>query len=370
MNTQSTKIPASAVPTTTEGLADWLQLARSRRVGPVTFVRLMREHGDARAALRALPAIAKDAGVSNYEIFPRQMALDEISAGMRAGARLLCLGSTDYPKLLPLINDPPPLLWARGNVALAARPCVAIVGARNASSLGRRMAVSLAADLSSAGFSVVSGLARGIDGEAHKAALSGGTIAVLAGGIDMVYPRENFQLYENIVEKGLLLSEMPMGVQPQARHFPRRNRIISGLSQALVVVEGASRSGSLITARDALDQGREVMAVPGNPFDARAAGCNMLIRDGATLIRSAKDIQEALTISEVEQPIEKIEKTPEIQGDVTAQVLALLGPTPVTEDMLIRQTGLPPERVLSTLVDLELGQKIERSQGGMVALAV
>lgn len=370
MTEHSAKIPRAALPETPAQVADWLQLVRSRRVGPVTFIRLIREHGSAQAALLALPEVARQAGVSDYQVFPRSKVEAELTAGANVNARLLCLGTTDYPPLLAMISDPPPVLWAIGDSTLAARACVAIVGARNASSLGLRMSAKLAAGLAEHGFSVVSGLARGIDGEAHKAALSGGTIAVQAGGVDTVYPRENAQLSENIGKSGLRLSEMPMGMPPQARHFPRRNRIISGLSRALVVVEGASKSGSLITARDALDQGREVMAVPGNPFDARAAGCNMLIRDGATLVRSAADIIEALSVPE---PPEVCETTPQISnpaGDLPAVVLSLLSPTPVPEDTLIRQTGWPSEAVLSTLIDLELTQKIERGAGGTVAIAV
>ena len=362
------KIPRAALPASDEERLDWLQLARSRRVGPVTFIRLLREHGSAAAALAALPEIARAANVENYAAFPRDEARREYETGLKSGARLLCLGAPDYPPLLALIPDPPPLLWSIGDRALAARDCIALVGARNASSLGLRMAAALARDLSGHGFTVVSGLARGIDAAAHRAALDGGTIAVQAGGVDTIYPRENAELSEKIAKSGLRLSEMPIGITPQARHFPRRNRLISGLSRALVVIEGASRSGSLITARDALDQGREVMAVPGNPFDARAAGCNMLIRDGATLVRSADDIIAALAPAEPEPHPAPPPAPPPPGGDLAARVLSLLGPTPIPEDMLIRETGHPSAAVLSTLVDLEIAQKITRAEGGTVAL--
>ncbi len=294
---QTAKIPPEALPRSVEGQLDWLRLTRSRRVGPATFIRLLREFGSAAAALDALPGIAAEAGVRDYAAAPRGEALAEWRAADAAGARPLLLGAPDYPPLLATIADPPPLVWALGEPALAARPAVALVGARNASALGGRMASRLAAELGGMGFVVVSGLARGIDAAAHRAALTTGTIASQAGGLDVVYPPENAGLAAEIAAQGLRLSEMPMGHAPRAQDFPRRNRIVSGLALGVVVVEGALRSGSLITARNALDQGREVMAVPGNPMDARAGGCNALIRDGATLVRSAADVAEALAES-------------------------------------------------------------------------
>ncbi|MBD3786930.1 MAG: DNA-protecting protein DprA, partial [Sphingomonadales bacterium] len=281
-------------PTTEEDDLSRLRLIRSRRVGPSTFHRLITEHGSAAAALAALPEVARAAGDPDYKVFPEGIARAEIAAGRRAGARLLHWGTPDYPALLAETADAPPVLWALGNVALAARPCVALVGARNASSLGARMARRLAEDLGRAGFVVVSGLARGIDAEAHRAALPSGTIAAQAGGIDVIYPPENADLAAAIAAQGLRLSEHPPGMEPRAQHFPLRNRIISGLSLGTVVIEAAARSGSLITARTAADQGREVMAVPGHPMDGRAFGCNALIRDGATLIRGIEDILEVL----------------------------------------------------------------------------
>ena len=283
-------------PTTEDDRVSWLRLLRSRRVGPATFYRLMAEQGSAAAALDALPGIAQAAGVADYRPCPEAVARAEMRTAHGAGARLLTVADPDYPPLLCQIEDAPPLLWAMGDMALLSAPAIAMVGARNASSLGLRMARGLAADLGRAGQVVVSGLARGIDAAAHAAAHDqSGTIAVMAGGVDVLYPPENATLARAMLDGGgLLLSEQPMGTRPQARHFPRRNRLISGLCRALVVVEAAAKSGSLITARSALDQGREVLAVPGHPFDARAAGCNMLIRDGARLVRCADDVIEAL----------------------------------------------------------------------------
>ncbi|WP_461307895.1 DNA-processing protein DprA, partial [Albidovulum sp.] len=281
-------------PTTEDDRLTWLRLIRSRRVGPVTFWRLLEEHGSARDALAALPDVARAAGLTSYEPFSEAAARREIRDGRRLGAHLLCRGDPLYPALLAQIPDAPPLLWVLGHPELLARPAVALVGARNASSLGTRMARKLAEGLGAAGYVVVSGLARGIDAAAHVAALPGGTVAVMAGGADAVYPAENASLAAEIRARGAILSEQPIGMSPLARHFPLRNRIISGLARALVVIEAAAQSGSLITARAALEQGREVMAVPGHPFDGRAAGCNMLLRDGATLVRNADDVIAAL----------------------------------------------------------------------------
>ena len=272
----------------------WLRLLRSRRVGVSTFFRLMSEYGSAEAALDVLPDIAADAGVKDYRVFSTDAARDEWERARQAGAVPIAYGAPDYPEPLAQIPDPPPFVWTLGDAAILHRPMVAVIGARNASSLGTRMARKLASELGEAGYVVVSGLARGIDTAAHLAAIDTGTVSVFAGGVDIVYPAENAVLAQEIQEKGLRLSERPVGLAPQARDFPRRNRIVSGLAQAVVVVEAAAKSGSLITARTALDQGRDVLSVPGHPFDARAAGSNFLIRDGATLVRSAKDVIEAI----------------------------------------------------------------------------
>ena len=261
-------------PTTEDDCFAWLRLLRSRRVGVSTFHRLMAEHGTAQNALAALPEVAKQAGLDAYEICSARVIEAELKAAKAANAQLLCLGAAEYPELLATLPDAPPMLWAVGDISLLQRPSISIVGARNASSLGTRMARALASELGEKGHVIVSGLARGVDTAAHLASIDSGTIAVMAGGVDVIYPAENTHLARDVAKKGLKLSEQPMGLQPMARHFPRRNRIISGLARAVVVVEAASKSGSLITARDALDQGREVLAVPGHPFDATGDGRN------------------------------------------------------------------------------------------------
>ncbi len=332
---------------------------------------MLSEHGTAAAALDALPQIARDAGVKDYAAFSHKAAYDELSNGTAMGLKLIAHADPTYPEALRHIPDPPPLLWTMGDLSLLNRPAIAIVGARNASSLGVRMTRKLVTDLGAEGITVVSGLARGIDAAAHTAALTTGTIAVQAGGVDVVYPRENAALHDDIATQGLRLSENPLGLIPQARHFPQRNRIIAGLAQATLVVEGALRSGSLITARDSAELGREVMAVPGSPMDPRAAGCNALIRDGATLIRSAQDVIDSLPkpvqphIDTPQQPT--LPFTPPDQ--ITATILNLLGPTAVAEDSLIRDVGLPAAEITPHLTALELEGKILRQPGGMLALA-
>lgn len=369
-------------PTTDQDRLCRLRLIRSRRVGPMTFHRLIAEHGSAAAALAALPEIARASGVEGYAPCPAAVALQEMQAGQAAGARLICLGEAEYPAALAGVADAPPVIWARGDATLLARPMVALVGARNASSLGLRMARRLAEGLAEAGFVVVSGLARGIDAEAHRAALAGGTVAALAGGVDVVYPAENAALADSIAAQGCLISEQPPGLDPQARHFPLRNRIVSGLARALVVVEAAARSGSLITAKEAADQGREVLVVPGHPFDARAAGCNALIRDGATLVRSAADVLEALGNGPVAPPVKlapvqaKPAHVPEAASRGPAPLAALpdlilsrLSPSPVAEDQLIRDLSVPASEVMPQLLALELEGRLVRQPGGLVARA-
>ncbi len=364
-------------PTTEDDRFSWLRLLRSRRIGIATFYRLLAEHGTAQNALAALPEVARAAGVEGYEICPAGVIAAEIKAAKAAHARLLCLGDAEYPPMLTDLSDAPPMLWAVGDTALPHRPTVALVGARNASSLGTRMTRALAQDLGTLGHVIASGLARGIDTAAHISALKTGTIAVLAGGVDVIYPAENTSLAQDIRAGGLLLSEQPMGMVPKANHFPRRNRIISGLAQAVVVVEAAARSGSLITARDALDQGREVLAVPGHPFDARAAGCNLLIRDGATLVRNSEDVIAALpAAAPLAAPMQ-----PDLLNDLPSerhnlgptaalhrQILSRLGPSPVAEDQLIRDLSAPAGAVAPALVDLELDGKIKRQSGGLLSL--
>lgn len=371
----------------------WLRLLRSRRVGVTTFFRLLAEHGSARAALRALPSVARAAGIEGYAPCPEGVALAEYRRGLAQGARLLLRGDADYPPALALLPDAPPLLWALGDVALLSRPMVALVGSRNASSLGLRMARSLAAGLGEKGFVIVSGLARGIDTATHEAALPTGTVAVMAGGVDHIYPPENAGLAARIAEQGLRLSEHPVGMEPQARHFPARNRIIAGLSLGVVVVEAAERSGSLITARQASDQGREVMAVPGHPLDPRAAGCNTLIRDGATLVRSVADVEEALapalagmrwgaslpapapasgdpsrSVPASPPPaVAAPSPAPTRATDLRSRILERLGPSPLAEDQLIRDLAIPFATVAPVLLDLEIEGLIRRQPGGLLA---
>ncbi len=368
-------------PRTEDDRLDRLRLVRSRRVGAVTFHRLMAEHGTARAALAALPGIALAAGVENYEICPLGVVQAEAKQGRALGARLLVHGAAGYPAALTDLPDAPPVLWALGDLALLDRPSVAMVGARNASSLGLRMARRLGQGLSEAGFTVVSGLARGIDAAAHEAALEGEgrTIAVMAGGIDVIYPPENAALAARIAALGCRISEHPPGLVPQARHFPLRNRIVAGLGRAVVVVEAAARSGSLITAKAALDYGREVMAVPGHPFDARASGCNMLIRDGALLVRGPADVAEALGAPTLAEPDLRLPVQPPLPGpqaprrplkDVAllhSMILSRLGPSPLAEDQLVRDLKLSPAELAPELLNLELDGRIARQPGGLLS---
>ena len=361
---------------------DCLRLIRSRRVGAVTWHRLVQEHGSAQAALVALPDVARAAGVENYAPCPLDVVRHELSQGQTAGAHLIVWGTSDYPPALLDLPDAPPVLWVKGDAALLHRPMIALVGARNASSLGLRMARRLADGLGQAGLVTVSGLARGIDAEVHQATLGTGTVAVQAGGVDVIYPVENTELAAKVAADGCLVSEQPMGLQPQARHFPLRNRIVAGLARGVVVVEAAARSGSLITARTALDQGRDVFAVPGHPFDARASGCNMLIRDGAALVRGPQDVLDALGAEVVTFPSSNVpdpEDQPPLPGPVPAQrpladvaalhslILDRLGPSPLAEDQLIRDLSLPPATVAAQLLTLELDGRVQRSAGGLIA---
>ncbi|MEN8894040.1 MAG: DNA-processing protein DprA [Planktotalea arctica] len=371
-------------PTPVDVRASWLRRLRSRRVGISTFYRLLSEHGSAAAALQALPDIAAEAGLTKYQICSEQQVQSELAAAARVGAQLVCRGEAAYPDLLAEIPDAPPLVWLRGRAGALTRPMIALVGARNASSLGTRMARALSSELAEAGYVIVSGLARGIDTCAHLAAAKQGSIAVLAGGVDVIYPVENGALADSLLENGALISEQPMGMAPIARHFPMRNRIISGLCTATVVVEAAGKSGSLITARGALDQGREVLAVPGHPFDARASGCNMLIRDGASLVRGAADVISVLAdIAHVEQPpslgqmplplepeLASTQKPKPSLRDMNAlhqRILDRLGPSPIAEDQLLRDMGTQTSAMIPVLTDLELSGQIRRAPGGLIS---
>ncbi|MCF4166209.1 DNA-processing protein DprA [Zavarzinia compransoris] len=359
-------------------LLDRLRLIRTDSVGPVAFDHLLGLYGSAGAALDAMPGLARKGGARTLRIPTRADAERELAAIERAGARLLARGMADYPRLLAATEGAPPLITVKGHPLLAARPTVALVGARNASAAGQRLAREIAGDLGRVGFTVVSGLARGIDGVAHQAALSTGTIAVVAGGIDIVYPPEHEALQARIAAEGLLVAEMPVGTQPQARHFPRRNRLISGLSLGVVVVEAALKSGSLITARFALEQGREVMAAPGSPLDPRARGGNDLIRQGARLIESGAEVAEILrpmAEGPLAEPESRDYRPPALtlpdEGEIAANralVFELLSPVPVAVDELLRQAELTPPVVFTILLELELAGRLQRHAGGRVSL--
>lgn len=289
-------------PTTEEDELSVLRLIRSRRVGPSTFQKLLSEYGSASAALQALPEVARAAGAQEYQICPLGVVEAELRAGRRLGAKLIVWGAHDYPELLREIPDPPAVLWALGDLSLLSKLSVALVGAREASGLAVRMTRRIAQEMGEAGLVVTSGLARGVDAAAHEGALETGTIAVQPGGLDVLYPEETADLARKIAAKGLRVTEQPPGFAPRAQSFLARNRIISGLSRAIVVTEAAARSGALNAARAASDQGREVMAVPGHPYEPRASGCNYLIRDGATLIRSARDILDTMAGAGINLP--------------------------------------------------------------------
>jgi len=326
------------VSLTDEQRLDWLRLIRSENIGPRTFRTLINHYGGAKAALAALPELARRGGAARAgRICSQDEAERELRAAARIAVRFVALGEIDYPARLAATDDAPPLLAVRGSSAYLARPMLAIVGSRNASGAGMKFAEFLARELGSAGLVIVSGLARGIDAAAHRASLATGTVAVLAGGQERVYPPEHAGLLDQIVEHGVAVSEMPLGWEPRARDFPRRNRLISGLSVGVLIVEAARRSGSLITARMALEQGREVFAVPGSPLDPRSEGTNALLKQGATLVTEAEDVL-AVVRPILDRPLEPAVREPDWKADMPlsepgaserARVIELLGPTPV-----------------------------------------
>jgi len=350
---------------------DWLRLARAESVGPVAFRYLIETYGEAARAIGALPKLAERAGRVKPPRIPSPAEAEaELRAGAAIGAKLLCATEPAYPPLLAAVDPPPPVIWALGDAGLLHGRSVAIVGARNASAAGQRFARTLAHDLGEAGFTVVSGLARGIDGAAHEGALPTGTAAVLGGGPDDIYPPEHDGLYRRIADKGCVVSESPPGYRAQARDFPRRNRIISGLSLGVVVVEAELRSGSLITARLAGEQGREVFAVPGSPLDARAKGTNDLIRQGAALCEGAEDVIRALDgigagMREPEAPGFTHRPPGEVDKALLDRVAALLSPTPASWDDLARAAGAPGPAVYAALVELSLAERCELLPGSL-----
>jgi DNA processing protein len=360
---------------TDEQRLDWLRLIRSSHVGPRTFLELVNHFGGARAALEALPSLARRGGGPIPRIFSREEAEAELRAARARGIVFVALGEPDYPSRLARIDDAPPLLAVQGERAIFARPLVAIVGSRNASAAGMKFAERLARDLGNAGYAVVSGLARGIDAAAHRASLASGTIAVLAGGHERIYPAEHLSLLDAILKTGAAVSEMPLGWEPRARDFPRRNRLISGLSAGVIVVEAARRSGSLITARMAGEQGREVFAVPGSPLDPRAEGTNHLIKEGAIMVTETADVLSALApivgreagmLMEEPEPTFLSERDP--TDDERSRIVDLLGPAPCAVDDLVRMSGASPTIVRVVLLELELAGRIERHGGGLVSL--
>ena len=386
---------------TTEKL-DWLQLARSGGIGPRTFFKLLQRFGSARRAFAELPRLAHEAGAEErWQRCRRDDAEAELDALSTQGCQLIAHGEPDYPAHLAEIADPPPVLTVLGRVELLAAPGVALVGARNASANGRLLAARLAGDLAAAGLAVISGLARGIDTAAHEGALAaeGPTIAVIAAGIDIAYPADNAPLMAEIALRGLVVTERPFGAEPQARHFPRRNRLIAGLSRGVVVVEAAPNSGSLITARLAAEQGREVMAVPGSPLDPRHRGTNQLLRDGATLVETADDVRTALgplAVTPKPSAPRPAPRRPAAQprpsaprpsvsaaghasrpplssapaaGGVLGWVRERLGPEPLLVDELIRQCHASTAEVQQALLELELDGRLERHPGNRVSLA-
>jgi DNA processing protein len=371
-----TRTPRSLSPAET---LDWLRLARTENVGPITFHQLLARFGSAKAALHALPELARRGGRQRpLKAAPEAAIQREIESIGAAGGRLIAACEPDYPPLLAAIDDAPPVITAIGHPHIVARRTVAIVGARNASANGRRFAQDLAAALGAHGFTIVSGLARGIDGAAHEGSLATGTVAVVAGGADVVYPREHAGLHARIAATGLIVAESPLGTQPQASHFPRRNRIISGLASGTVIVEAALRSGSLITARLAAEQGRDVFAVPGSPLDPRCRGTNDLIRQGAILTESAEDVIDCLARmprhltepgGEAFGPSNAAENRDQDIDNARKYIIELLGPTAVAVDELIRRCQFSPAVVASVLLELDLAGRLDRHPGRQVSLA-
>lgn len=359
---------------------NWLRLIRTPNVGPASFRDLVNRFGSAEAAIEMLPGVMRASGADRSVRIPSLAEAEaEIEAARRFGARFVAVGEADYPPMLRRVDHPPPLLAVKGTAAVFQLPPVAIVGARNASLAGMKMARTLAAELGRNGFAVVSGLARGIDTAAHQGSMDTGTVAVLAGGLDRPYPAENGDLCDKIADRGAIVSEMPFGWEPRAQDFPRRNRIVAGLALGLVVVEAAKRSGSLISARLAGELGRLVFSVPGSPLDPRAEGTNGLLKDGAILVTEAADVLEALAPlvegglppppAKLEEPPDFSATPPPVDSD-RSRVVEALGPVPVEVDELIRHTALHPAQIFMILLELDLAGRLERHSGGRVSLVM
>lgn len=358
------------------------RLSRTNQIGAITFYKLLERFGSGVKALEMLPQMANKGRLKNVKIFSEKEALAEIEKVRELGARIIANGEDEYPKMLAQLEDAPPFITVLGNVDILQKPSLGVVGARNASVLGRKICTEFSTKVSEAGFVVTSGLARGIDTAAHKASLKNGTIAVIAGGIDVVYPKENYDLYWEIVDKGgVIIAESPFGVEPISRHFPKRNRIISGLSLGVLIIEAAMRSGSLITARNALEQNREVFAVPGSPMDPRAQGCNKLLKEGAHLADNADDIIMELNAlknrplfdvadNELQGSLgfSDIDDIPEIEENVYQTILDNLSYSPIHIDEIIRETEIPAASVMMAVLELELEGRIERHLGNKISL--
>lgn len=357
-----------------EDLLNWLQLARSENIGPVTFHRLLKKYQTPEEALKALPQLAMQGGLKRpLKIASISETERELAAIQAFGAQVITLYSPAYPPLLRAIDSAPPLLTIKGRPELLQESLFAIVGARNASAMGKKMAYQFAEKLGTQGWAIASGLARGIDGAAHQGSISSGTVAVLAGGIDQIYPPENESLYHQIAEEGILIAESPFGTQPQATLFPKRNRIISGISRCLLIVEAALKSGSLITARFALEQGREVFAIPGHPLDPRARGCNQLIKNGAVLVEELEDITHEISPSmslHLEEQLPSLENiNPSLSLDKARHIInENLSFVAISIDELIRECQLSASDVWVVLLEMEIAGRLERLSGGKVSL--
>lgn len=359
-------------------LLDALRLFRSENVGPITYRNLITRYGSPSEALRALPDLAARGGAKRpIKLCTEKEADTEIKLHAKLGFHLLHETDEAYPKHLKSINDAPPLLSVKGQLEVLSKSCIGLVGSRHASLVGRKFAGTLAKELGEAGYVTVSGMARGIDTAVHQTSLMAGTIAVLAGGVDQIYPQENTQLYHKIAENGAIVAESPLKLEPQARLFPKRNRIISGLSLGVIIVEAALKSGSLITAQCALDQNREVFAVPGSPMDPRSSGTNALIKQGATMIESAQDVITALTNispARIQERSNSYILPPHMQfteseiDKARNELLELLSFTPIELDVIMRHANLPPQALLTALLELELAGSVERSIGNRVSL--